>query len=378
MRIVLEIVSGALTGERVQIEANQVVRVGRTDTADFPTRDAFMSGEHFLISCDGKHGRVRDLNSRNGTLLNDRKVKEATLHDGDRLFAGKTNFVVKIDESLTTATPFPTVRLQGKGSPEPSSTRDAVHAPVELAPVDVTDVPEPKSVTKERVVSGQPVVGTQGSDPKKGARHPTKTVEAGISHTDLLPDQESPEVQPATGPHRTSGPATPEDRLLAILRDQAGHLYALLDGARDRGVTGLLSGSGEEHQSLYEGGVSTDVTPYLVRLAPRSQVLEKLVRKGWGRGWGVYLASKLPLKEVRDYFRENLMVKTPDGREFFSRFYDPKFFRGFLAGCTPQEADRFFGPITSYLIEGENPDVMLQFTRTARGIETKKRLLLGD
>jgi hypothetical protein len=70
------------------------------------------------------------------------------------------------------------------------------------------------------------------------------------------------------------------------------------------------------------------------------------------------------------------MITMPDGQEFFSRFYDPRFFRGFLRGCTPAEAERFFGPINSYLMEAENADILLQFTKCDRGVETKERLLL--
>jgi hypothetical protein len=169
---------------------------------------------------------------------------------------------------------------------------------------------------------------------------------------------------------------TPEGRLLSLLRNQPEQLFALLDAAHEPTVPELLRGSGHEYQSLYEGNAFADTAPYLVAVPPASRLLDKLVYEGWGRGWAVYLTCGLPLKAVRDYFRQALMIKMPDGREFFSRFYDPRFFRGFLRGCTPAEADRFFGPITSYLMEAENPEILLQFNRSAAGVQMKERLLL--
>jgi hypothetical protein len=170
--------------------------------------------------------------------------------------------------------------------------------------------------------------------------------------------------------------ATPEGRLLNILREDQESLFALLDAARELGVPELLRGSGEEFQSLYAGEAFAESAPYLVYLPPSSRLLDKLVHEGWGKGWIVYLTCGLPLQAVRDYFRQSLMIKMPDGQEFFSRFYDPRFFRGFLRGCTQAEAERYFGPINSYLMEAENAEILLQFTKSGTGVETKERLLL--
>jgi hypothetical protein len=69
------------------------------------------------------------------------------------------------------------------------------------------------------------------------------------------------------------------------------------------------------------------------------------------------------------------MVRLPDGVELFSRFYDPRFFRAFLNSCTAAEAERFFGPVSSYFIEAEKPEIVLQFTLTTGGVEKKGHLL---
>ena len=169
--------------------------------------------------------------------------------------------------------------------------------------------------------------------------------------------------------------ATPEGRLLKILRNQPEPLMALVDATHDRRVLDVLHSGNEEYQSLYASNQNVAIAPYLVRLPPQSELLRRMVREGWGHGWGVYLTCPLSLRELREYFRTALMVRMPDGSELFSRFYDPRFFRSFLETCTAAEAEKFFGPITSYLMEDERSEILLQFKRSKSGPEKKGHLL---
>src|SRR5260370_28588407 len=56
-----------------------------------------MSGAHFAVECDANRCRLRDLTSRNGTKLNGELVTEAVLKNGDRVYAGRTDFIVRIE-----------------------------------------------------------------------------------------------------------------------------------------------------------------------------------------------------------------------------------------------------------------------------------------
>jgi hypothetical protein len=159
--------------------------------------------------------------------------------------------------------------------------------------------------------------------------------------------------------------ASPTDRLLSTLRGQDEPLFALLDAARDLAVLAHLRGSQEPHQSLYEGEQGEELAlfaPYLVGLSAASPLLAALVRHGWGRSWGVYLTSHGSFTEVRKHFRKFLMVRTERGDRLYFRFYDPRVLRVFLPTCSPAEAAEFFGPIGSFLVEGERPEIALQFT----------------
>jgi predicted component of type VI protein secretion system len=165
---------------------------------------------------------------------------------------------------------------------------------------------------------------------------------------------------------------------LHILQRQALPVLAILDAARDGGIPGLIAESGEQHQSLLEGEQGralAQVAPYLVALPPASPLLQTLAAQHWGRSTCLYLTSRLPLSELCRHFRQFLLVKPPQGDPSFFRFYDPRVLRVFLPTCTPPEAGRFFGAVRSFLVEAENPRLLLRFTCGAEGtIQTQLNL----
>lgn len=99
MLVVLEVVVGSQVGRQIKIPQDQTCKVGRTNWADETfSDDVMMSGQHFEVQNDGKYCWLRDLDSRNGTRVDDDFVKEnLVLRDGQTIFAGRTQFVVKID-----------------------------------------------------------------------------------------------------------------------------------------------------------------------------------------------------------------------------------------------------------------------------------------
>jgi serine phosphatase RsbU (regulator of sigma subunit)/pSer/pThr/pTyr-binding forkhead associated (FHA) protein len=72
-------------GRRAELSERALV-VGRDGQCDLVVDDATVSRVHARIRVDGPDVLVEDLNSRNGTFLNGRRVREpARLHDGDRI-----------------------------------------------------------------------------------------------------------------------------------------------------------------------------------------------------------------------------------------------------------------------------------------------------
>ena len=358
MRLILEVISGPHAGQRIIARAGQVVSIGRTPKAAVVIEDTFLSGQHFAIECVGGACGVRDLGSTNGTLLNDKRVTLAVLHDGYRIHAGRTDFLVHIELDSIESDPSLSSQLEPTIPPKspPDSRRE----------LDVNVLPDLSKQESDRPVNN---VG--------------RTTPEAQSRSEPLPDVKhvSRENQPASPPLYVNAgidaykAATPQGSLLRILQNQPERLLALVDGTRDNYVLELLHKSGEEYRSLYRDEQNAALAPHLVPLPPQSALLRKMIEKGWGRGWGVYLTSNASLIDLREYFRTALMAKLPDGTEMFSRFYDPRFFRSFLENCTADEAQRYFGPVRAYLMESEKPEILLEFTRNSQGVDKKGHLL---
>jgi len=380
MPVVLEIVSGPLKGKKVVAQAHQIIRVGRTAKADIPTQDSFMSGEHFAVEGDGQVWRIRDLKSRNGTKLNGSIIASAEIREGDQIHAGSTDFVVRILPETAKSPPVKPEQLMatlppsgvfpgapGKSGPEmPSSTAStAEQAQHRIA----------KQIAAKPAKPGPPAKPRRAGYPSPQTKEPGSKSAYQSSRPKSRRDEPVTSPVPAPTPMESYEAATPEGRLLRLLGHQAEPLMALLDATHKRDLPELLADSGEEFQPLYQDPRNAALTPYLVRLPPQSSLLRQMVHDGWGHGWGVYLTCKQSLPQLRDYYRQALMVRLPDGIELFSRFYDPRFFRTFLEGCTAPEADKFFGPVSSYLMEADKSEILLQFTRTKRGVEKQGHLL---
>jgi len=189
----------------------------------------------------------------------------------------------------------------------------------------------------------------------------------------IQPDEQTT-VGAAAVPATPVPAATPQDRVLPLLRSDLQPLFAILDTARDIRILALLVHHKAECQSLYEGmegSKMAHVAPYLVRLPPDSTLLEALVKEGWGKSWGVYLTCANDFHEIRRHLRHFLEVKLPDGEQVYFRFYDPRVMRVFLPTCTAPEADQFLGPIKRYVMEGEEPQELWEFTTMGRGAESE-------
>lgn len=134
--------------------------------------------------------------------------------------------------------------------------------------------------------------------------------------------------------------AAAEEALFRLRKeaDQAP-LYVVVDGARDRRIVELARQHVETHQSLYEGAGGEnfeDLAPFLVGpMRANSALLDRFVREGWGKRWGIYVTSRDKFSDVRRHFRRFLMVELDSSHEkVYFRFYDPGVFRGFWPTCT--------------------------------------------
>lgn len=75
------------------------VLIGRQTGANLRIRNAAVSRRHAVIEKDGDKYIIADLDSRNGTFVNDMPVKRCELHHGDRVQIGESQFFFLIDDS---------------------------------------------------------------------------------------------------------------------------------------------------------------------------------------------------------------------------------------------------------------------------------------
>ena len=87
----LDCVSGSLQGRQFVLDKLRMV-IGRDAKADIVVDEVAVSREHASLSYEQPWLVVRDLKSRNGVYLNDRKVEEAVLRPGEQVRVGRCVF----------------------------------------------------------------------------------------------------------------------------------------------------------------------------------------------------------------------------------------------------------------------------------------------
>lgn len=156
--------------------------------------------------------------------------------------------------------------------------------------------------------------------------------------------------------------------------------YVILDAARDRQIYSILQESDIQHLCLLPGPVPYTLAksaPYLVQLDQRILVSRWLYEQGWDRGWGIFLTSPATLKLLRSHLQQLLRASDEEGNTFHFRYYDPRILSTYLPTCNDAELRTFFGPVTRFLIPGERPNRLLQFS-FSKGQFSESSVKLGE
>jgi len=98
-RVKLVVVQGKNQGKTITLPG-PAFRIGRGETCHLRPNSERVSREHAEISISGDQVIVRDLGSRNGTLLNGKALTEPSpLKDRDQVQVGPLTFLVSIEET---------------------------------------------------------------------------------------------------------------------------------------------------------------------------------------------------------------------------------------------------------------------------------------
>ncbi len=153
MRISLRVMAGPNEGQVFTFDCHDTFIVGRSRRAHFrlPPRDQYFSRVHFMVELNPPRCRLLDLNSTNGTYVNDRAVAGIDLQDGDQIRAGKTILQVSFEKSEEDSAAVPPVvsELESAQGPAPASNGQATPCPSSAAPP-----------TKGQASHSMPVIGS--------------------------------------------------------------------------------------------------------------------------------------------------------------------------------------------------------------------------
>lgn len=139
--------------------------------------------------------------------------------------------------------------------------------------------------------------------------------------------------------------------------------FILLDAARLEHHMEKAKELNPNHSSLYKGRSEeylADVAPYLFTVSD-TRFFDWYIEFGWGNAWGVVVLAYAAFEETYRHFRKFLIVDTEDGQRLYFRFYDPRVLKTFLLSCNRGQVIEFFGPIESFIVEGDTKEEAVRF-----------------
>jgi predicted component of type VI protein secretion system len=96
MELTLKVTSGKHAGQKLRVPAPKFL-IGRGDDCHLRPNSDLISRHHCVLFIGTAGAIVRDLNSRNGTFVNDERITgDRPLQQGDRLSVGQLTFEVRM------------------------------------------------------------------------------------------------------------------------------------------------------------------------------------------------------------------------------------------------------------------------------------------
>ena len=130
----------------------------------------------------------------------------------------------------------------------------------------------------------------------------------------------------------------------------AGRLYAVIDACDTPAVPEKARELGDARAvSLYRGTADEQYwafAPYL--FAVDGELLDWIVAELWSEPWGIFAVADADLEAVRRHFRRFLLVQSPEGEQWYFRFYDPRVLRTFLQGANRSELSELLASVASF------------------------------
>lgn len=128
MDVILKVLEGGKAGTKIAVKKNEFI-IGRSTKCHLCAGSTAISRQHCAIVRDDNRVTVKDLGSRNGTLLNGIRIDgEHELASGDEIVVGPLKFMVAITPGIGNAK-----------RPEVKSVAEAVVRAADTPPGDIGD-----------------------------------------------------------------------------------------------------------------------------------------------------------------------------------------------------------------------------------------------
>ncbi len=137
-----EVLNGSAEGKKVFLtdEVNELL-LGRDPNADFVINEFAISRKHARITKRWGGIVIRDLESKNGSFVNNRRVVEEFLHDGDRIALGTIILLFRNPQEMNLS------QLQAQVKPK---HKPAAVDPNEIASEEASEKEQPEEKSEEQ------------------------------------------------------------------------------------------------------------------------------------------------------------------------------------------------------------------------------------
>jgi len=102
MPVLLRIIDGPQAGASLEVREGGRAILGRSDRCDFRILDSWASRIHCAVACRADGVFLEDLNTKNGTYVNGKRVEKARLPDGSLVQLGTTTVQVLVQPTRRT------------------------------------------------------------------------------------------------------------------------------------------------------------------------------------------------------------------------------------------------------------------------------------
>jgi HD-GYP domain-containing protein (c-di-GMP phosphodiesterase class II) len=234
MKVFLTVERGPAKGQEIPLKKQKTV-LGKSEQCDVRIMSSVTSRRHCEISLEKDFVSLKDLGSRNGTLLNGKRIGEDSfLADGDEIIVGDAVFKVRITQDERASTHAAIVELvNGVASPAGEAPRAEAAQPPEAAPEPEPPVepepPAPIEIVEEEAVA-LPPLEPQHAAPKP---EPPRAEPAKVAR----PKPEPLRHIMSAGGYRPDSPMTEE--IITAESKPASHGFDT--GLYERVIEGLVS-----------------------------------------------------------------------------------------------------------------------------------------